>query len=78
MADISPFSAIRPVRDKVHLVATRPYYSYKKNVLEAKLESNPFTFLHIINPEFGKTIQIDSNWLLQFDLVLHLLTDQNQ
>jgi len=53
MAKISPFKAIRPTRDKVHLVATRPYYTYKKNVLKAKLEDNPFTFLHIINPEFG-------------------------
>ena len=69
MADISPFSAIRPVRYKVHLVATRPYYSYKKNVLEAKLESNPFTFLHIINPEFGKTIQTKANSTERFELV---------
>ena len=69
MADISPFSAIRPVRDKVHLVATRPYYSYKKNVLEAKLESNPFTFLHIINPEFGKTVQTKANSTERFELV---------
>lgn len=53
MIHISPFKAIRPVRDKVHLVATRPYYTYKKNVLKAKLEENPFTFLRIINPEFN-------------------------
>jgi len=54
MANIRPFRAIRPVRDKVHLVATRPYYSYKLNVLKAKLQDNPFTLLHIINPEFNK------------------------
>ena len=52
MSKIKAFKALRPVRDKVHLVATRPYYSYKKNVLQAKLESNPYTFLRIINPEF--------------------------
>jgi uncharacterized protein (DUF1015 family) len=51
MAQIIPFKAIRPVRDKVHLVASRPYFTYKKNVLLAKLEDNPFTFLHIIHPE---------------------------
>ena len=51
MTKISPFKALRPVRDKVHLVATRPYYSYKPNVLKAKLEDNPFTLLRIINPE---------------------------
>lgn len=54
MARIHPFKALRPVRDKVHLVATRPYYSYKKHVLQAKLEDNPFTLLHIINPAFNK------------------------
>lgn len=61
MANIKAFRAIRPVRDKVHLVATRPYYSYKKNVLKAKLEDNPFTFLHIINPEFHTKIKTDAN-----------------
>jgi len=45
MALIRPFRAIRPQRDKVHLVATRPYYSYKKNVLKAKMEDNPYTLL---------------------------------
>ncbi len=54
MTKIHPFRAIRPVRDKVHLVATRPYYSYKKNVLTAKIQDNPFTLLHILNPEIGK------------------------
>jgi uncharacterized protein (DUF1015 family) len=61
MAQIRAFKAIRPVRNKVHLVATRPYYSYKKNVLKAKLEDNPYTFLHIINPEFGATVKTKPN-----------------
>lgn len=61
MAKIVGFRAIRPTRDKVHLVATRPYYTYKSNVLKAKLEDNPFTFLHIINPEFGKANKTKPN-----------------
>lgn len=69
MADIAPFKAIRPVRDKVHLVATRPYYSYKKNVLKAKLEDNPFTFLRIINPEFGSVVKTKPNSIERFNLV---------
>lgn len=69
MTKIKPFKAIRPVRDKVHLVATRPYYSYKKNVLKAKLEDNPFTFLHIINPEFGSPIKTKPNSPERFNLV---------
>lgn len=69
MAKIHPFRAIRPIRDKVHLVAARPFYSYKKNVLEAKLEDNPFTFLHIINPEFGSTTTTKGNTPDRFELV---------
>ncbi len=69
MTKIKAFKAIRPVRDKVHLVATRPYYSYKKNVLSAKLEDNPFTFLHIINPEFGSPIKTLPNTQERFNLV---------
>ena len=69
MAKIHPFRAIRPTRDKVHLVAARPFYSYKQNVLEAKLEDNPFTFLHIINPEFGSEATTKGNTLGRFELV---------
>ena len=69
MSKIHPFRAIRPTRDKVHLVAARPFYSYKKNVLEAKLEDNPFTFLHIINPEFGIEATTKGNTIDRFKLV---------
>jgi uncharacterized protein (DUF1015 family) len=69
MARISPFKAIRPVRDKVHLVATRPYYSYKQNVLKAKLEDNPFTLLRIINPEFESEKHTAPNSPERFELV---------
>lgn len=69
MTKISPFRALRPVRDKVHLVATRPYYSYKKNVLKAKLEDNPFTFMRIINPEFNSEKRTKANSRERFELV---------
>ena len=69
MTKITPFRALRPVRDKVHLVATRPYYSYKKNVLSAKLEDNPYTFLRIINPEFDISVKTKPNSDERFALV---------
>lgn len=69
MTKIKPFKALRPRRDLVHLVATRPYYSYKKNVLKAKLEDNAFTFIHIINPEFGSIIKTKPNSPERFQLV---------
>ncbi|MDG1158078.1 MAG: DUF1015 domain-containing protein [Flavobacteriales bacterium] len=51
MATVRPFKAVRPVKDKVHLVASRSYVSYPPAQLKAKLDENPFTFIHIINPD---------------------------
>ena len=52
MVYIKPFRAIRPTRDKASLVASRSYVSYSKKSLIEKLNSNPYTFLHIINPDY--------------------------
>lgn len=52
MAKIIPFKAVRPTRDKVSLVASRSYQSYTQNELESRLDNNPFSFLHIINPGY--------------------------
>lgn len=53
MAKIRAFKGIRPTRDKVHLVASRSYVSYDQEALYNKLSENPYTFIHIINPEFN-------------------------
>lgn len=52
MTKVRPFRAIRPVKDKVHLIASRSVDSYKPNELYTKLAENPYTFLHIIKPDF--------------------------
>jgi uncharacterized protein (DUF1015 family) len=66
MTKIKTFKAIRPTRDKVHLVATRPIYTYKKNILKAKLEENPYTFLRIIHPEFKEKLKTKANSVERF------------
>ncbi len=53
MANVIPFRAIRPEQDKVHLVASRSVDGYTASALKEKLAANPFTFLHIINPDFS-------------------------
>lgn len=53
MTKIKAFKAIRPTRDKAYLVASRSYLSYSENTLREKLLNNPYTFLHIINPEYS-------------------------
>lgn len=69
MAEIIPFKAIRPTRDKAYLVSSLPSYVYKKNILTAKLESNPYTFLHVINPEFRKDNKTAPNSIERFEKV---------
>jgi uncharacterized protein (DUF1015 family) len=52
LAKILPFKAVRPTRDKVSLVASRSYQTYTQAEREARLDYNPFSFLHIVNPGY--------------------------
>jgi uncharacterized protein (DUF1015 family) len=47
---VRPFRLLRPASDKVHLVASRSYVTYSTEELRDKLERNPFSYLHVINP----------------------------
>ena len=53
MANIIPFKSVRPSRNKVHLLCSRPFYTYKR-IIKVKLESNPYSFLHVINQNLIK------------------------
>jgi uncharacterized protein (DUF1015 family) len=55
MARILPFKAVRPAKDKVHLVVSRSVESYSLQEINAKMLSNPFSFLHVIQPVEGNT-----------------------
>jgi len=57
MANVRPFKAVRPTRDKASLVASRSFLSYSDENLKEKLEHNPYTFLHIINPDYKNKIK---------------------
>ncbi len=52
MAKIHPFKAVRPTRDKVPLVATRSYQSYTPFERDSRMDYNPYSFLHIVNPGY--------------------------
>ncbi|OIQ29018.1 MAG: hypothetical protein BM564_07335 [Bacteroidetes bacterium MedPE-SWsnd-G2] len=74
MAKIKPFKAVRPTRDKVSLVAARAYQTYTQSERNARLDNNPYSFLHIVNPgyKFAKEIsgkeryQLVKNRYLEF------------
>ena len=73
MVKVRPFKAIRPARDKANLVASRSYLTYSEETIKEKLDHNPYTFLHIINPDYNtkeKAIRIT-----KFKLVKTEITD---
>lgn len=53
MATVIPFKGIRPAKDKVHIVTSRPYDNYSKEELYENLSRNPYSFLHVINPDYA-------------------------
>ncbi|MDG1528507.1 MAG: DUF1015 domain-containing protein [Polaribacter sp.] len=68
MANIKPFKAVRASRDKVALVSTKSREIYTPEMLTAKLDFNPYTFLHVINPGY-KYHKQDVSGDLRFKLV---------
>jgi uncharacterized protein (DUF1015 family) len=52
MATVIPFKGIRPSIDKSHLVPSRAVDNYNKSELQTELRQNPFSFLHVVNPDF--------------------------
>lgn len=73
MAIIRPFKAIRPARDKASLVASRSYLSYDEATIKEKLDHNPYTFLHVINPDYNKTVK--SVGITKYKLIKNKLHD---
>ena len=67
MAKIVPFKAVRPSREKVGLVPSRPFQEYSVEEVKFQLEHNPFSFLHIINP--GYKFQKEISGSERFQLV---------
>ena len=61
MAIIKPFKGIRPSKDKVHLVASRSVDGYNAAQLHSKLSENPYTFLHVIKPDFQDVVKSKPN-----------------
>ncbi len=66
MAKILPFKAVRPTRDKVSLVASRSYQSYTEDERDTRMNYNPYSFLHVVNPgyRYHKDISGDERYKL--------------
>ncbi|MBO3117372.1 DUF1015 domain-containing protein [Winogradskyella sp. DF17] len=66
MAKVVPFKAVKPTRAIVGLVAARPYDSYTIDERESRMDYNPYSFLHIVNPgyKYDKIITGDLRYKL--------------
>ena len=51
MAIIKPFKGIRPPKNLVKKVASRPYDVLNSEEARAEAEGNPYSLYHIIKPE---------------------------
>lgn len=51
MARIKAFRGFRPLKEKVHLVASRPYDVLNTEEARKEVEGNPDSFLHVVKPE---------------------------
>jgi len=77
MANVKPFRAIRPTKDKAPFVVSKSYQEYSKDELNANLRFNPFSFLHIINPgyKFAKEVTGKARFSLVYNRYLEFLED---
>ena len=51
MAILKAFKGIRPIKDKAHLLASRPYDVLNKVEARIEAEGNPYSYLHVVKPE---------------------------
>lgn len=56
---IKPFKGLRPVKDKAHLVASRPYDVLDSDEAREEAKGNPYSFLRVVKPEITLSPDID-------------------
>jgi uncharacterized protein (DUF1015 family) len=61
MAKVRPFKAYRPAKDKVHMVVTRSIDAYSKEVMNTRMRTNPYSFLHVLKPDFNSEVKFQAN-----------------
>lgn len=59
MAILRPFKGIRPVKDKVKLIASKPYDVLSSAEARIEAKDNPYSFLHVVKPEIDLAPEID-------------------
>ena len=61
MARVKPFKGLRPPRELVTKVASRPYYVLNSKEAKAEAEGNEMSLYHIIKPEINFDPMLDEH-----------------
>ena len=61
MAIIKAFKGIRPIKEKAHLIASRPYDVLNRYEAKKEAGNNLYSFLHVIKPEIDLPDNIDEH-----------------
>jgi uncharacterized protein (DUF1015 family) len=59
MAVLKAFKGLRPVKDKVKLIASRPYDVLSSEEARTEAGGNQYSFLHVVKPEIDLPEDID-------------------
>jgi uncharacterized protein (DUF1015 family) len=59
MAILKAFKGIRPVKDKVKQIASRPYDVLNSEEARIEADGNEFSFLHVVKPEIDLPVDVD-------------------
>ncbi len=59
MAILKAFKGIRPVKDKVKQIASRPYDVLNSEEARIEADGNEYSFLHVVKPEIDLPVDVD-------------------
>jgi len=59
MAILRAFKGIRPVKDKVKLIASKPYDVLSSAEARIEAKDDPYSFLHVVKPEIDLSPDVD-------------------
>jgi uncharacterized protein (DUF1015 family) len=59
MAVLKPFKGIRPLKDKLQFIASRPYDVLNSDEARIEANGNPYSFLHVVKPEIDLSTETD-------------------
>ncbi len=84
MPKIVPYKAVRPKKGKVDLIVSKSLDKYSKDEIKKTLETNPFSFLQVLLPDYKKKYNVSrknryskiKNRYIEFKKKKYLIQDE--